>query len=320
VRAGETDAVPESLDGGDLGPQRKLYLRELIARFGYLLALNWNLGEENTQTPDQQRAMINYIASLDPYHHLIVVHTYPNAQEMVYQPLLGDQSALTGASLQNVYNVAHERVLKWVRASERAGKSWVVATDEEGPADFGVPPDPGYPGFTGRDLQGNAIPYSLHEIRKFVLWGTLLAGGAGTEYYFGYQFPDNDLLAENFRSRDKTWDYGRIALEFFTSKANRIPFREMENVDELVGNSSHNNSRYAFAKVGELYLVYLPTGGMTDLDLTGASGTFSISWFDPRNGGAQRSAGASVRGGGKVMLGPPPDNPGEDWLAVVRRD
>ena len=34
------------LDGGDLGTQRKLYYRELIARFGHHLALNWNLGEE----------------------------------------------------------------------------------------------------------------------------------------------------------------------------------------------------------------------------------------------------------------------------------
>ena len=36
--------VPESLDGGDLGIERKLYCRELIARFGNNLALNWNLG------------------------------------------------------------------------------------------------------------------------------------------------------------------------------------------------------------------------------------------------------------------------------------
>ena len=34
------------LDEGDLGPQRKLYYRELIARFGHHPALNWNLGEE----------------------------------------------------------------------------------------------------------------------------------------------------------------------------------------------------------------------------------------------------------------------------------
>jgi hypothetical protein len=35
--------VPESLDGGKLGPERKLYCRELIARFGHALALNWNI-------------------------------------------------------------------------------------------------------------------------------------------------------------------------------------------------------------------------------------------------------------------------------------
>ena len=39
----------QALDGGELGLERKLYCRELIARFGYELALNWNLGEENTQ-------------------------------------------------------------------------------------------------------------------------------------------------------------------------------------------------------------------------------------------------------------------------------
>ena len=36
-----------------LGPERKLYCRELIARFGHNLALNWNLGEENTQSTEE---------------------------------------------------------------------------------------------------------------------------------------------------------------------------------------------------------------------------------------------------------------------------
>lgn len=69
--------MPESLDGGATGPERKLYLRELIARFGHALALNWNLGEENTQSPEEQRAMAQFIADTDPYHHLIVIHSFP---------------------------------------------------------------------------------------------------------------------------------------------------------------------------------------------------------------------------------------------------
>jgi hypothetical protein len=131
--------------------------------------------------------------------------------------------------------------------------------------------------------------------------------------------PDNDLVAENFRSRDKSWDYGRIAIDFFRTQ--KIPVVEMKNCDELVGNSSHDNSRYCFAKAGELYLVYLPTGGTPQLDLAAAAGQFSVAWFDPRNGGPLRKGTvASVRGGGSVGLGGPPEGSTEDWLAVVRRN
>ncbi len=42
----ETDHL---MDGGVFGTEGKLYYRELIARFGHHLALNWNLGEENNQ-------------------------------------------------------------------------------------------------------------------------------------------------------------------------------------------------------------------------------------------------------------------------------
>ena len=293
-----------------------MYLRELIARFGYELALNWNMGEENTQTTAQQRAMAQYIHDVDPYDHIVVVHTFPNQQEDVYQPHLG-QTLLQGLSLQNAWNAAHQQTTRWVRGSAAAGVPWVVANDEQGSASTGVPPDPGYPGFTGKDNQGNQVQ-SLHDIRKLTLWGNLMAGGAGVEYYFGYVLPDNDLTLENFRSRDKSWDYARIALTFFRSE--KIPFWDMSNADGLVGNHTNDNSIFCFAKPGDVYLVYLPSGGSADLDLTGATGQFNVSWFDPRNGGApKRGSVGTVKAGGKVALGTGPGSPDEDWLVVVRR-
>ncbi len=96
VLSDSTRAVPTALDGGELGVERRLYLRELIARFGHELALNWNLGEENSQSPDQHRAMAAYIRDTDPYDHLIVLHTWPGQQERRYRPLLGERSALAG--------------------------------------------------------------------------------------------------------------------------------------------------------------------------------------------------------------------------------
>jgi len=309
--------VAVALDGGDLGVERKLYCRELIARFGHCLALNWNLGEENTQSPAQQRAMAKYIRDTDPYKHHIVVHTYPNRQDAIYSKLLGRQSVLTGASLQNPWHAAHRRTLHWVRASAKAGKPWVVANDEQNPASLGVPPDPGFAGHDGKARDKKTV-YDLHDIRKATLWGTLLAGGAGVEYYFGYTLPQNDLLCENFRSRDRSWNYCRIALDFFREQ--KIPFHEMRTDNALVGNAKEDNSRYCFAKPGAVYVVYLPNGGTANLDLTKTTGSFTVGWFNPRRGGKLLGGPQKTVGGGRrVKLGPPPGEAGEDWVVVIRR-
>ncbi|QDU89990.1 hypothetical protein Pla175_33890 [Pirellulimonas nuda] len=309
--------VAESLDGGKLGPERKLYCRQMIARFGHNLALNWNIGEENTQSTQEIKDMASYLDKTDPYKHPVVIHTFPNQQDKVYKPLLGDASKLAGASLQNSWNDVHHLTKKWVDASREAGKPWVVANDEQGPASDGVPSDPGYEGKDGVVRQGKSS-YNLDDIRKHTLWGNLMAGGAGVEYYFGYKQPQNDLVCEDYRSRDKSWDYCRIALEFFGR--DDIPLTEMTCLDELVGNPKHDNSRYCFAKPGELYLVYLPKSEQAKLDLSGQSGEFSVRWFNPRTGGELvQGAVDSVKGGGEVSLGQPPKQSSEDWLAVVRK-
>lgn len=329
--------VPESLDGGKLGVERMLYCREMIARFGHNLALNWNLGEENTQSAEEQREMIAYLHAVDPYKHNIVIHTFPNQQDKVYPELLGEKSLLTGASLQNGWNHAHQRTLKWLQESAKAKRPWVVCNDEQNPASLGVPPDPGYKGHDGvakvkanpnakKDAKKDANPpgpeetrgYTLHDIRKLCLWGTLMAGGGGVEYYFGYQLPENDLVCEDFRSRDKSWDYCRIALDFFRNE--KIPFERMECEDWLVGNKKNDNSRYCFAASGEIYLVYLPNGGTTELDLGGVKGTgLTVKWFNPRTGGKlQDGSVTKVTGPATVSLGQPPSDPNEDWVVIVR--
>jgi hypothetical protein len=309
--------VPAALDGGALGPERRLYCRELVARFAHLLALNWNLGEENTQSAEEQRAMAACLRRFDPYDHPIVVHTFPDWQDRVYSRLLGDQSVLTGASLQNRWDAAHQRTWHWVQASTAAGKPWVIAQDEQGPANMGVPPDAGYEGHDGVATQ-DGTRYTRHDIRKLTLWGTLMAGGAGVEYYFGYGLPQNDLACEDWRSRDGAWDDCRIALEFFQQR--NIPFWEMTNADERVGNPDRDNIAFCLSKPGEIYLVYLPSGGSADLDLSGISGRFRVRWFNPRSGGRLLTSDVRrLEGGRRVSLGTPPADERDDWLVVVRR-
>ncbi len=293
------------LDGGELGPERKLYYRELVARFGHHLALNWNLGEENNvweelNDPSQTRvkAYAQYLRDLDPYDHHTVIHTYPEQQVEVYVPLLGDRSALTGVSLQTMHDRVYEDTRLWVRASEAAGKKWVVANDEQGGAHVGLTPDG----------EGNN-----HEaLRREVLWGNLMAGGAGVEFYFGYGYPNNDLNAEDFRGRDGFWDYARHALTFFQTY---LPFQEMMVQDNLASGNAH-----VLALPGEVYAVYLPEGKETRLDLN-TIGAYSVMWFNPRVGGPlqEGSIGEIEAGKDKVDLGKPPVADGQDWAALLRR-
>jgi hypothetical protein len=292
--------MDRALDGGKLGPERKLYCRELVARFGHALALNWNIGEENKQSTVEVLDMVRYLRSIDPYRHHVVIHTFPNQQEKVYRPLLGKETGLTGTSLQNDWKQVHPLTAKWIRESARAGHPWVVTNDEQGPADLGVPPDPDYPGKA-------KAPYSIDDIRKFTLWGNLMAGGAGVEYYFGYQLAQNDLLCEDWRSRDASWDYARIALDFF--RDHEIPFQDMACSDERVGNPRHDNSAYCLAKGNEVILVYLPEGGECELDLP-ATANLKLAWFNPRNG---------ELGPARPLASPRLKAPDQhDWLALIR--
>ncbi|MEM1209339.1 MAG: DUF5060 domain-containing protein [Planctomycetota bacterium] len=299
-----------ALDEGKLGPERKLYLREMIARYGHLLALNWNLGEESTQTADEQRAMADYIRKLDPYDHHMVIHSYPNQQDKVYVPLLGDRSELTGASLQNsdVRDV-YWQTLKWVEASQEAGRPWVVAFDEAGNAQIGsVPPDPGFQGFDPGDSF-----VTIDDTRKYVLWGNLMAGGGGVEYYFGYQLPQNDLNADDWRSRHRSWGYAGRAIELLGSLD--LPLPEMKPMPELVGNPREGNEAYCLAKPGEVYLVYLPEGGSRELEVSDDGlAAYQIEWHNPRERALSLVVDATTQGPLELVA---PD--GNDWLAVIRR-
>ena len=293
------------LDNGDLGTQRKLYYRELIARFAHHLALNWNLGEEiNKATTSQKAAWAQYFHDTDPYRHNTVIHNMGHP----HYDLLGDASKLTGFSLQTNkpdFRNVHRRVLDYLRRSDKAGRPWVVACDEPGDATHSLRPD-------------NDAGNSHIDGRKNGLWGTLMAGGAGNEWYFGYKHAHSDLTLNDFRSRDTWWDSCRFALEFF--KNNSVPFWKMKSADGLVGNAKNENTRYCFAKKGEVYVVYLSCGGSTEIDLSGAEGTFRVKWYDPRNGGALKEGSKSaIKGGAKASLGNSPSKPNEDWVVLIRR-
>ena len=286
------------LDDGDLGPHRELYYRELVARFAHHPALIWNLGEENTNTTEQRKAHASALHRLDPYDHPVVMHTHAavHHHQTHYTPLLGFEE-FEGASMQiRDDKVVHSVLIEWMRKSREAGRPWIVSFDEQRTGRDGVAPD--------------SEDTSRHDERRDHLWATLMAGSWGIEWYFGYMYPHNDLNLEDFRSRSQIWSMTRHALEFFHEN---LPFEEMIPADRL----APNEDAYVLAKLGEVYAVYIPSGGTASLDLEGNEGKFEVSWFDPAQGGPLTD-GDAVSGPGIVQLSQAPGDATSDWVALVR--
>jgi len=256
----------QKMDGGDLGRERKLYYRELIARYAHHLALNWNLGEESTNTVQQVKDFGSYFAQNDPYKSISVVHTYPNSDhEKYYQPLVDSKTDVLGFSIQTLkrdFSRVHGVVNKWVKASANSGRKIAVAVDEPGDAGYALVPD--------------VINPDQDTARINALWGTLMAGGYGVEWYFGYKNVHSDLTCESWRSRELFWNQCKVAFDFFTT--NQLPLTEMINMDELTANEDD----YVYAKTGSVYLVFVKNPQTVKFELPDVG--YNALWLNPKTG------------------------------------
>lgn len=80
-------------------------------------------------------------------------------------------------------------------------------------------------------------------------------------------------------------------LKPFSQFVKTVPFERMVPADSLVV----TGSAYALAEAGKSYVVYLYDGGTVSVNLSAASGTVKVDWFNPRTGVFQ--AAPSVSGG-----------------------
>lgn len=298
----ETENDEELGGSPKLNRTRQLYLRELVARFSHHLAIVWDLGEEN-DTPRVDRLDISrYITSLEAVAHPVTVHTHNMRSRRSYTGMIGAPE-FQATAIQGRMEDANAETISLRARSAWSGQPWVIFHDEQAPASVGAMPDSADP---------------LHDKpRKQELWGNLMGGGAGVEWYFGYNYPHMDLNIEDWRSRDILWDQTRFALEFFQQ---HIPYWEMWPANDL----TTTPNTYVFAKEGEIYAVYSPEAEATEVTL--AAGEYSLQWYNPRTGGPLVQGAAPtiavsdgrMREEGAVRLTPPSDR-GKDWVALLKR-
>lgn len=296
-------ANKNELDDATLGVERKLFYRELVARFGHNNALQWNISEEYDYklplSPDTVMQFAGYIQSVDPYGHPITVHNNADP-DTAWTPFLGDpRLSITSfqypGSRAFPYNVARygAEVEEWRNKTASAGRPLPIGMDE---------------------LRATTTT-NIDDQRKELLWPTYLSGGQ-IEHYIGGG--DIDKTLDDFRPYETLWNYTWYARKFMEEN---LPFWEMQPEDGLLSDESTSfGGGQVFARAGEIYAVYLPDASPSGtLDLSGATATLVLRWYNPRSGQFEGSA-VNIAGGGNVSLGAPPRDPSQDWVVLIQRE
>jgi hypothetical protein len=291
------------LGGKELTKERKLFYREMTARFGHHNAIIWNLCEEYNigldLGPKNVKEFAAYLAQLDPYDHPITVHHAKNPVQ-AWEPFLGDE-LFSITSLQIGRGDIEPVVETFRNLTRQAGRALPIAVDE----------------FTVTTHSKAWLPVDDSvSLRKEKLWPAYLSGGQVEFIVAGL------LDTQDFRKYDDLWKYIWYARKFMER---HLPFWEMEPADELlrgesvyVGKTCSHDAQ-VFAKEGQCYAIYLPVARQTGvLDLSSAEGRFVKRWYNPRTGKFE-GARNKLTGGQKVEIGPAPGTPDEDWVVLVKK-
>lgn len=290
---------------GKMSIERKLYYRELIARFAHHRGIIWDLDEEMDRwryfSTQDIEDICNYIKALDPYKHPVQYVQWKGelmADNTTYGRLLGFRN-FDSVALQSWPETLHYYTLKWLDESDAAGHPWLVHQIEMNP---GILPD--------------SQDYWHDKARKMAIWGNYMAGGTGVLFYgferSGDTYLSNNRNLEDYRRRDHFFDLIRYAHDFVVDY---LPIPDTHHADELTPLPND----YVLAKPGEVYAVYLPDGGTTTLNLAGVSGNFEVKWYNPRAGGALRDGTVRfIQGGGSRSLGEAPVDVSKDWAVLIR--
>lgn len=305
------EANKRELDDGELGPERKLYYREMIARFSHHPALQWNISEEYNLGfdlgADRVRKFAGYIKRIDPYNHPVTVHSAGDPlEELAF--MFGD--SLFGNTSVQLNQRRIDRIAEGIReATEKAGRPLPASMDE-----FTV----------SMGTNRSWIPVDDAKLqRKEKLWPTYLSGGQIEFILEGF------LEVDSFKKPEleALWNYTWHARKFMEEY---LPFEEMEPMDQIVSNEStlavgeadsqsSEMGAQVYGKPGEVYAIYFPVAESTgSIDLTNTSGQLSLRWYNPRTG---KFSGTTERldGGDKRAIGQPPSYREKDWVVFIQK-
>jgi hypothetical protein len=290
------------------------WLRYLLARYGaFDNIFLWTLANEYETHPDGSyrldfpgdvdwaKATARFIKANDPYRHLVTVHPVVSASTRGASPrdgfdspwrigeFFGSEESIDVLSQQTGQSGEgtswDEKLQCWVGDSSTLVAS--LAADRR----FRKPvlnTENGYEYLRGHATEKKQVHHT-DKVRRSA-WRIVCAGGylaAGFHGTIGHSDVWNRIDAPNhytFILQDEgAGAQLRILHDFFE----KLPYWRMQPFTSVTGDA------VALADPGKVYVIYLPKGGATTVDLTAAESPLTVRWFNPRSGEFSQPASAS---------------------------
>lgn len=207
---------------GDFSIERRLFYKEMVARFGHH-TVKWNIGEEQPYSIPQLVRYAEYLDSVDSYDKLITFHTRNN-----------DTQAYQAVYNEEVFNISSQQLSPWnanfFTEKLRNETNWIVDIDEAFFEDDGL------------------TCCNASYLRKETLYDVLFSGG-NIEWY-----TDRDVTLENFAEYEEMWFYMSVTKNILQT----VDFWLMEPADFMLTNESQEyGGGQVLHNINET-LVYLP--------------------------------------------------------------
>jgi hypothetical protein len=285
--------------------RERLWLRYVVSRYAaFDNVFFWTIANEYETHPDGKYRLdfpgdvdwakntARFIKANDPYRHLVTVHPVISASRHGESPrasfappwrigeFFGNDEAMDVLSQQTGGGgdgaAWDEKLQCWT------GDSSTLVASLNADRQFKKPvlnTENGYEYLRGHPTEKKQVHHT-DKVRRSA-WRIVCAGGyfaAGFHGTIGHSDVWNRIDAPNhytFTLRDEGAAAQLAALHDFFSA---LPFSRMQPFPDVSGDA------VAFADPGRIYVVYLPHGGRTTLNLPASQAPFTARWFNPREG------------------------------------
>lgn len=304
ILAQHSMANREWLDQGTLGPQRKLFLREMLARFSYLNGVKWTLSNERSDNTDLDLGIADYLRSLDWAEHPIAVHV--NADPLNAERVNADRvntgldsfaayTLFDNASVQSTAATAEQAIETWREHSVSADIHRVIDSTPTGPA---------------MTLDDDGI----EELRRRVLYPIYFSGANLEGVNHLLPIPGDTMQAEDFRRLEPVYRYMRVTRTFLQEN---VPIERALPADTRLSGGLEGDQLFGIAD--EIYAAWFGDGRGDRRILAGSdiSAQWELQWFNPLTGSA--TGAPVIRVGNQFGTGSAPGETSQDWMLIAKR-